>query len=183
MKALAGMKIAVLVANGFDEKTFLTAQKTVQELGATMKIISTNQGLVNGWNGTNWGHNYAVDASLNTALGVDYDAIIIPGGTRSMDKLKMTAHTRRFISSFMAAKKPVIAFADSMMLMAHADQIQGRTVSGMEETRNMAEQAGATWSQDDVCMDGNLLSGANSEMVAQEMVDMLNNAGDMQQAA
>lgn len=183
MKALAAMKIAVLMANGFDEKTFLTAQKAVQEQGAMMKIISTNQGLVNGWNGTNWGHNYAVDASLNTALGVDYDALIIPGGTRSMDKLKMTAHTRRFISSFMAAQKPVIAMGDAMMLMAHADQIQGRTVSGMDEARDMAAQAGATWSEEDVCMDGNLLSGANTEMVAQEMMNMLHNADDMKQAA
>ena len=183
MKTLAGMKIAVLMANGFDEPMFLAAQKQVQELGATMRIISTNQGLVNGWNGSGWGHNYAVDAPLNTALGVDYNALIIVGGERSMDKLKMTAHTRRFIGSFMASQKPVIAMGDAIMLMAHADQLQGKRVSGDANAQTMVEQAGATWSQDESCKDGNMLSGANMDDMREDMAEMLMKAEDMPQAA
>lgn len=183
MKTLAGMKIAVLMANGFDETMFLAAQKQVQELGATMRIISTNQGLVNGWNGSGWGHNYAVDAPLNTALGVDYSALIIVGGERSMDKLKMTAHTRRFIGSFMASQKPVIAMGDAVMLMAHADQLQDKRVSGAPEAQEMVEQAGATWSQDTSCMDGNMLSGASMDDMRADMAEMLMKAEDMPQAA
>ncbi len=184
MKSLAGMKVAVLMANGFDENMFLEVQKQVaQDLGATMRIVSTNQGLVNGWNGTGWGHNYAVDAPLNTALGVDYDALIVIGGERSTDRLKMTAHTRRFIGSFMAAQKPVIAAGNAMMLMAYAQQITDKNVSGSPETQEISEQAGATWSQDLSCIDGNLLSGPTIANIRQDMMDMLMNAEDMTQAA
>ena len=49
MKPLTGTKIAILVANGFDEENFLAAQKAVLEMGATVRLISSNQGLVNGW--------------------------------------------------------------------------------------------------------------------------------------
>lgn len=159
MKPLSGVKIAVLVANGFEEAHFLKAQKTLQEMGATMRLISSNQGLVNGWDGSGWGHNYAVDEPLNTALGVDYSALIIPGGQRSVEKLKLTAHTRRFIGSFMAADKPVAVMGDAIMLMAMTEQITGRKVTGSHDSHDTVEQSGGNWTETTICQDNNLLSG------------------------
>ena len=98
---------------------------------------------MNGWEGSGWGHNYAVDAPLNMALGVDYAALIIPGGQRSIEKLKLTAHTRRFIGSFMAADKPVAVMGDAMMLMAMAEQVIDRKVAGPDECRSICEESGA----------------------------------------
>lgn len=158
-KPLVGTKVAVLVANGFEESHFIAMQRNLQEMGATLKIISTNQGLVNGWNGSGWGHNFAVDAQLNTALGVDYDALVVPGGSRSMEKLKLTAHTRRFIGSFMAAQKPVAIMDDALHLMAFAEQLDNRTVSGNEDMRGMATQAGASWDDATYTVDGEMLTG------------------------
>lgn len=187
IKPLTGTKIAVLVANGFEEKSFLSAQKMMLEMGATIRIISTNQGLVNGWDGSGWGHNYAVDASLNTALGVDYSALIVPGGQRSIEKLKMTAHTRRFIGSFMAAEKPVAIMGDAAMLMAMAEQVTGRTIAGAEECRKMCEEAGATWSEEAMMLDNNLLSGMcdaeNQENYFIKMSELFMQNADMDQAA
>ena len=159
MKPLTGTKIAVLVANGFDESNFLAAQKTLIELGATVRIISSNQGLVNGWDGSGWGHNYAVDEPLNTALGVDYAALVIPGGQRSVEKLKLTAHTRRFIGSFMASNKPVAVMGDAVTLMALTEQVTGRNVTGPMESREMVEQTGAVWHEGNTLLDNNLLTG------------------------
>ena len=163
IKPLTGAKIAVLVANGFDEDNFIFVQKMMQEMGATMRIISTNQGLVNGWDANKdtggWGHNYAVDAPLNTALGVDYTALIIPGGQRSIEKLKLTAHTRRFIGSFVAAKKAIAVIGDAVQLMAYAGQLDGRRVSGPAKCRENCTQNGALWSEDAVCLEGMILTG------------------------
>lgn len=141
-------KVAVLVANGFNENNFLKAQKMLNDMGATVKIISMNQGLVNGWHmmdaSEGWGHNYAVDTQLNAALGVDYDALVIPGGMRSMEKLKMTAHTRRFIGSFMGANKPVAVMGDALDIMDHVQMTEGREVADMDSP---------------AMMDGNMLTG------------------------
>lgn len=189
IKPLTGTKIAVLVANGFEEKSFLDAQKMMLELGATLRIISTNQGLVNGWEGSGWGHNYAVDAPLNTALGVDYAALIVPGGQRSLDKLKLTAHTRRFIGSFMAAEKPVAVMGDAVMLMAMCEQITDIKVSGPESCQEMCEQNGAEWMGSTMQMSGNMLTGVcngeNQEQYSTTMRDLMMQAGnsDMDQAA
>lgn len=157
-KALQSLKIAVLISNGFNETEFLSIQKAMIEQGASLRIISTDSGLVNGWDGKGWGHNFAIDAQLNTALGIDYDALIIPGGQRSLDKLKLTAHSRRFIGSFLAALKPVACMGDAVQLLAHTDHLSGKTVSGPESKKAIAETAGATWTEN-MAQDGLLLTG------------------------
>ena len=158
-KALQSQKIAVLISNGFNENEFLSIQKAMIEQGAALRIVSTDSGLVNGWDGKGWGHNFAIDAQLNTALGIDYDAVIIPGGQRSLDKLKLTAHSRRFIGSFLAAMKPVVCMGDAVQLLAHTDHLGGKTVSGPESKKGIAETAGATWSAEAVSMDGLMMTG------------------------
>ncbi|PZQ48092.1 MAG: DJ-1/PfpI family protein [Micavibrio aeruginosavorus] len=161
-KTLQSQKIAVLISNGFDEADFLMIQKAMIEQGALLRIVSTDSGLVNGWDGKGWGHNFAIDAQLNTALGIDYDAVIIPGGQRSLDKLKLTAHSRRFIGSFIAAMKPVICMGDAVQLLAHTDHLSGKTVSGPESKKAICETAGATWSEEAVSVDGLLMTGNTS---------------------
>lgn len=157
MKSFSGYKIAVLASNGFEEAQFLAVQKKIQEMGAQMTLVSSNQGLVNGWSGSAWGHNYAVDVPLKTALGVDYDAVVVIGGERSIEKLKLTAHTRRFISSFMGAEKPVCIMGDAVYMMRDIDLGTDRNVSAAEAA----------------CVDGNLLTGVcNTEMLAEYMMTM-----------
>lgn len=187
IKPLTGTKIAILVANGFEEKSFLAAQKLMLELGATLRVISTNQGLVNGWEGSGWGHNYAVDAPLNTALGVDYTALIIPGGERSLDKLKLTAHTRRFIGSFITAEKPVAAMGDAVMLLAMCEQIVDRKVTGAENAQEICTQSGADWIGSTMELDKNLLTGLcdgeNQEQYFSTMSELMMQTEDIDQAA
>ena len=163
-------KVAVLVANGFDEENFLAAQKVLIEMEACVKLVSMNPGLVNGWNeaGQGWGHNYAVDTQLNSALGADYDALVIPGGTRSLDKLKMTAHTRRFISSFMVSQKPVAVMGDALDVMMHVQAVEGRNVANMGEACQM---------------DGNMVSGMVDDAYMEMMASLFSNMEMVDQAA
>lgn len=106
-KPLQNKKIAILAANGVNETNMTEIQKALMKAGAFMRTISSDHSIINSWNGSGWGLNFAVDASLNTALGVDYDMLIIPGGERSVEKLTKTAHTKRFISSFVKLNRPI----------------------------------------------------------------------------
>jgi protease I len=121
-KSLTGIKIAILVANGFDQQDFTAVQKTLNTVGASLKVVSPDQGLVNGWEGSGWGHHFPVDQQLASALGADFDILVVPGGQRSMDKLKTTAHTKRFVNSFMTSGKKVALFGDAVGLLAFAGQ-------------------------------------------------------------
>ena len=158
-KALTGIKIAILVANGYSERDMTDMQRALIEAGASAKIVSPENGLVNGWTGAGWGHHFAVEASLSTALGVDYDMVAIPGGQRSHDKLKMTAHTKRFVSSAMNSKKPVALFGDALNVMISSETVRGNGFAGPAKFEAEITAAGGSWCQDMPCVSGNVISG------------------------
>lgn len=169
-KVLSGSKIAILVANGCTEQDMTEAQRALIEAGATTKIISPDAGLVNGWSGKSWGHHYAVDAALSTALSADYDMLVIPGGQRSLDKLKLTAHTKRFINGFMASEKPVVAYGDALHILLTTDNVRGRTVAGPADMKDVVTQAAGNWSDVTPIRENNLVTGAADENTRKDMV-------------
>lgn len=170
-KPLIGMKAALLVANGFNEGEMTTFQRSLLEAGATPRIISVENGLAHGWQDNGWGHYFAVDCPLADALAADYDILVIPGGMRSLDKLKLTAHSRRFIGGFMAAGKPVMALNDAAHLMAHTGHIQNYTVTGADNIQEECVKNGATWSNENLVVCENLVSAKTGEG-AQPLLDI-----------
>lgn len=162
-KTLQGVKIAVLVANGFSEKDMTLTQQALLPAGATIRIVSMDHGLVNSWNESGWGLNFAADQVLSEALAADYDMLIVPGGQRSAEKLKLTAHTRRFIGGFADAGKPLALFEDAVDLLLFAGRASGHTLTGPDRIKGDAEAAGASWSEDEFAISRNLITGRSSE--------------------
>ncbi len=115
---LSGKKICILVASGFAEDTFTHIQKTLNGTGAILKTVAPENGLVHGWLDEAWGHYFPVDIHLAEALGSDFDHLIIPGGSRAVEKLKGNLHTRRILRHFFEAQKPVTALADGNELLS-----------------------------------------------------------------
>jgi protease I len=177
MKSLTGQKVAILVSGGFLEQDMLAINSQLTSEGAITRIVSPENGLVSSWNGSRWGHHFAVNCNLNKALGADYDILVVPGGRRSIDKLNLSAHTKRFINSFMIACKPIIVMGDALRILFACDQIIGYTVSGPENLRNEAINYGANWSENVINIDRRLMTGLSDKGTgmdfAEEMLDFL----------
>ena len=135
-KPLLGEKIAVLVANGFSEKDLTFTQKTLLNAGGNLRMVGMDQGLINSWNDLGWGLNFAADQVLAEALAADYDMLIVPGGQRSIDKLKLTAHTRRFVGGFVSMGKPVAFFEEAVDLLMFAERAKDHTITGPEKLQH-----------------------------------------------
>jgi len=159
-----------MVANGFEETEMTEPQRALLKAGATLRTISTEQGLVNGWHGKAWGHFFPVDKQINSVLGADYDMLLLPGGERSLEKLSANAHSRRIIGHFLDAGKPIAAIDDGVGLLAIAQKLKGRTVAAPEQCHEALGAAGATVSEDGVHVDGVLVTARNLESLA-EFVD------------
>ena len=114
-------KIAILTASGVLQNDISMMQRALIQKRCFPKIIGAGSKLIVSWDGEQWGHNFAVDVSITEALGVDYDVLVIPGGTRAMDALSETAHTRRILNSFMVADKPVVVMQDALSLFKTFD--------------------------------------------------------------
>jgi protease I len=163
VKPLAGRKIAVMAANGFTEHDMVWGQRTLATAGAQLKVVGPDSGLVNSWNGTGWGHHFAVDAGVATVLAADFDGLFVPGGQRSLQKLKENPHCRRIMRGFIDAGKPVCLLGCAVELLATAERAEGHTVTGDTESQSVLVQAGATWADNAThCVDGYLLTTAHA---------------------
>ena len=118
---LSGKTIAIMVASGFDETSFIAIQRAVTEAGAKLKIVSREAGLTNAWNGTGWGMSYPADATLSTALAIDYDGLIVPAGKRHIATLENEAHAKRVLRAFLREDMPVLLLGDATAMLQMVD--------------------------------------------------------------
>lgn len=167
-KPLSGQKIAILVANGFDEVDMTHAQRALASLGATLKIVSTENGLVNSWvinaqGAGTWGHHFPTDGNVSTVLAADFDCLFVPGGRRSVDKLKDNAHCRRIMRGFFDAGKPTMLLGCAVELLAAAERASGCIVTGEAESETVMTEAGATWEATSPMISGFLATATGTD--------------------
>ena len=162
-KPLKGKTVAHMVANGFEEIELTQPQKRLIEAGATVKVVSGANGLVNGWYDGSWGHFFPVDADLASTLAVDYDALVVPGGTRSIEKMASEPHASRVLKAFLREDMPVVMFGDAAKLLAASDDAAGRSVTASPEAREELVAAGAEWQDSAVVEAGNLVTAGGRE--------------------
>jgi protease I len=161
---LVDKNVAILAADGFDEHQMSEIQRALNKAKARIKIIAAEKGVVNGWQGDSWGHHFHVDAPIGEALGSDFDMLVLLGGARSVDKLKLNAHTRRIINHFVDANKPVAAISAGVSLLTLSPKIDGRLVSASADIAEVMTTAGARMSEDPEEIDGNLLTSNGDDL-------------------
>jgi len=182
---LAGKTIAILIANGFDENQMTEIQRALTKAQATTQTIAPEQGVVNGWQGEGWGHHFPVGAQIGTALGSDFDILIIPGGERSVAKLKTNLHTSRIITHFFEAGKPIAAIGAGVGLLGLSGKIAGRLVSAPAAMQDELKTVGAEISESPQEIDGNILSANGDDLKAwvEEALELFSDAEALMEAA
>lgn len=160
-KSLTGKTVAMLVANGFEEVDMTEPQRALLEAGCQIRLVSPEQGLVNGWHGDAWGHYFPIDQILSSALAADFDALLVPGGSRGIAKLAQSPHTVRFLRGFVDGSKPMALIGDAISLLGVAERAAGRTVAAAgPEIRAPLAEAGVQITDDPIVIDNTLITVA-----------------------
>ncbi len=107
-------KIAVLLADGFDDAAVAEMNKALLTAGATPKTVAPRLGVVTGANGT----QLKVDCSFLTGSSVLFDAVYIPGGDASVDGLKQQAEPHEFVYEAYKHCKAIAASGAGVGLLA-----------------------------------------------------------------
>lgn len=155
--SLTGANIVLVIANGFNESEFADVQRALLKTGATIRTVSTENSLANGWLGNGWGHYFPVDCNIGDALGSDYDMMVLVGGSRSVAKLASNPHTTRMVGHFLDAHKPLVAMNEAVSLLSMPGKIDGRSVAGDKADARLAT-TGAVLVDGPVAQDGPLLT-------------------------
>jgi protease I len=155
---LNGKKIAILVENGFEEAELLEPRKALDGAGAKTTVVSPVKGKVKGWKTKDWGKEVDVDLALEAANPAAFDALLLPGGVMNPDKLRLNAKAIEFIRAFVTAGKPVAAICHGPWTLIDAGGVSGRKMTSWPSLRADLENAGATWVDQEVCVDRGLVT-------------------------
>lgn len=105
-KKLEGKKIAIVATDGFEQVELTSPKEALEQEGAIGAIISPKEGKIKGWKHVEWGEELEVDVALARAKVDDYDALVLPGGVMSPDKLRVLPEMRRLVKSFSSTRAP-----------------------------------------------------------------------------
>jgi protease I len=155
---LNGKKVAILVADGFEQVEMTEPRKALDQAGAQTQIVSPAQGKVKGWQHTDWGDAFPVDVPLEQARADDYDALLLPGGVMNPDKLRRNQRALQFVKAFFESGKPVAAICHGPWTLIDAGVASGRKMTSYESIQTDLKNAGASWVDQEVVVDNGLVT-------------------------
>ena len=158
MENLDGKRVAILVAEGFEQVELEKPMQALQEAGAEPWIVSPAEGQVQGWNHFDKADMFNVDVTLDEANADEFDALLLPGGVANPDQLRIQQKAVEFVKSFMDAGKPVAVICHGSWTLIEADAVRGRRMTSWPSLRTDLQNAGADWVDQEVVVDKGLVS-------------------------
>ena len=162
-RPLSNTKVALLVTDGFEQVELTSPRQALDDAGATTHIVSPKSGEVKGWDHTDWGATFDVDAPLASADPADYDALVLPGGVLNPDKLRTDEAALAFVKHFFDAGKPVGAICHGPWTLIEVGAADGRRMTSYPSIKTDLMNAGADWVNEEVVQDGNLTTSRNPD--------------------
>jgi deglycase len=155
---LKGKRVAILVAEGFEQVELTGPKQALDAAGASTKIVSPVKDQVQGWNHFEKGDRFRVDVPLSQASAVEFDALMLPGGVANPDQLRMIPEAVQFIRGFVEAGKPIAAICHGLWPLIETGVVKGRKVTSWPSLRTDLVNAGAQWVDQEVVTDRGLVS-------------------------
>ena len=177
---LQGVKVAILVADGFEQVELTEPRNALDAAGAETLIVSPKDEQVRGWNFTDWGVKLPVDLKLDEAKPEDFDALLLPGGVINPDALRIEPKAVAFVKAFFDAGKPVASICHGPWTIIETGAARGRRMTSWPSLKSDLENAGADWVDEEVTVDRNLVTSRKPEDIPAfnaKMIELFSQVG------
>ena len=159
MADLSQARVLMLAADGFETVELFEPRKALEAAGVTVTLASIKRDPIQGMKqDINQAETATPDLTLDEVEIDDYDALVLPGGVANPDKLRVEAKAVQIVQDFMDEDKIVAAICHAPWLLAEADVIDGRRLTGFESIRTDLENAGGEVVDEEVVVDDNLIT-------------------------
>ncbi|HSA24400.1 MAG TPA: type 1 glutamine amidotransferase domain-containing protein, partial [Myxococcota bacterium] len=156
---LEGKRVAVLIEELFNEHEVLYPYYRLKEAGAEVRLVGTGRAEV--YRGKS-GLPLAEEASARELGAEPLDAVVVPGGF-APDHLRRDPATVALVRRVHQAGGLVATICHGGWLLCSADIAAGRLLTSFESIRDDLVHAGAGWLDEDVVVDGNLITSRRPE--------------------
>jgi protease I len=158
MAQLNGKRVAILVADGFEQAELVEPKRALEQSGASTEVVSPATGEVQGMNHDEKGEKIAVDTPLSRADAQNYDALLLPGGVKNPDVLRTIPKAVEFVKAFFDQHKPVAAICHGPWTLVEAGVVRNRTLTSWPSLQTDIRNAGGNWVDQEVVTDNGLVT-------------------------
>ena len=151
---LTGKKVAVLVAEGFEDLEYWVTVMRLREEGAEVISVGPNLDTVSGKNAL----EASADVTAEKVDAAELAGVVIPGGW-APDKLRRYPEIVDIVKTVHGAGKTVGIICHGGLVAITAGIVDGVRATGSLGIKDDLENAGATWVDEAAFRDGNLVWG------------------------
>ena len=179
---LEGKRVAILVADGFEQVEMTKPRQALIDAGADTKIVSIKSGQIQGMNHADKGDKFDVDMTLDEARPEDFDAILIPGGLINPDQLRSTPEALEFTRHFFREGKPAAVICHGPWVLIDAGLVSGRTLTSWPAIKTDVKNAGGHWVDEEVVVDNGLVTSRKPDDIPAFNQKMIEEFGQARRA-
>ena len=165
MPAISDSKILIVATDGFEESELFGPREILIARGAEVKLASPDLEPIQATVHDEPGKTIHPDLLVDDARADDFDALILPGGVRNPDALRINTAVIALIREFARSGKPVAAICHGPWLLVEADLVRGRTVTSWPSIRTDLRNAGGNVVDRPVAVDGNIVTSRKPDDV------------------
>ena len=155
---LTGKRIAILATDGVEGIELTSPRDALEEAGATVELLAPQDGAIQLWDHAEKGGTLPVDRTVSEADPQQYDGLVLPGGVRNADHLRMDTPSVRFVTAVVRRGVPVGVICHGAWILIEAWAVNGRTLTSYPSLRTDLQNAGARWVDEEVHNDHGLVS-------------------------
>ena len=182
MPSLPNARVLIVATDGFEEWELFGPREILQKRGAEVVLASLKTDPIQATVHDDPGKTIRPDLTVDDANADDFDALILPGGVRNPDHLRLHGNVIELIKAFDRQGKPVAAICHGPWLLVEADLLRGKTATSWPSIRTDLRNAGANVIDQAAVTDGNIVTSRNPDDVeafTEAVIDLIENAPDV----
>jgi protease I len=184
MPLIPDSRILIVATDGFEEWELFGPREILRNRGADVQLASLKRDPIQATVHDDPGKTIRPDLTVDQANADDFDAVILPGGVRNPDQLRMHVNVIQLIRDFDRQGKPIGAICHAPWLLAEADLLRGRRATSWPSIRTDIRNAGATVVDEAAVTDGNIVTSRNPDDVEEftaALIELVENAPEVSQ--
>jgi protease I len=152
--SLQGKRVAVLVEQQYQEMEVWYPVYRLREAGCAVELVGPEAGKTYA---SKLGYPAKATLAAPDAKAANFDAVVIPGGF-SPDYIRRSAHMLQLVRDALAQGKPVAAICHGPWVLCSTTGLKGKHATCFHSIKDDLTNAGATYVDQAVCVDGNVIT-------------------------
>ena len=148
----------MLATDGVEQIELTKPVEALKQAQATVVVIAPKAGEIQGMNHDRQGDKLHVDKELSAVKPEQFDGLVLPGGVANPDRLRTIPQAISFVRHFAQAGKPIAAICHGPWTLVEADCVRGHKMTSWPSLRTDLRNAGANWVDQEVVVDGTLVT-------------------------